>query len=84
MLNTIIVSSTEARKKLFEIINQVYFGGEEVVVTKNKKPLVRIIKETNDYNPPSLINLHPTFKLKKPLTKKQAIKMFKEVKESYE
>lgn len=84
MSNTIIISATEARTKLFEIINQIYFGGKEVVVTKNKKPLVRIIKERDDYSHPSPIALRPTFKLKKSLTKKQAVKMFKEVKEIYE
>jgi len=46
MSNLIDYTATEARTKLFDILNYVYFGDKEVRIIKNKKPMVRIIKET--------------------------------------
>jgi prevent-host-death family protein len=45
MTNIIDYTATEARANLFEILNSVYFGEKEVRIIKNKKPMVRIIKE---------------------------------------
>jgi len=45
MTNIIDYTATEARIKLFDILNSVYFGDTEVRIIKNKKPMVRIIKE---------------------------------------
>ncbi len=45
MTNVIDYTATEARANLFEILNSVYFGEKEVRIIKNKKPMVRIIKE---------------------------------------
>jgi hypothetical protein len=45
MATTIDYTATEARTKLFEILNSVYFGDTEVRIIKNRKPMVRIIKE---------------------------------------
>lgn len=47
MTNIIDYTATEARTKLFEILNSVYFGEKEVRIIKNRKPMVRIIKEKN-------------------------------------
>lgn len=41
---TQIVSAYKARINFGDIINRVYFGGEEIVVTKTGKPLVRIVR----------------------------------------
>ncbi len=38
-----IISATEARNKWFEILNIVYFGGEEVIIEKNNTPIVKLI-----------------------------------------
>ena len=45
MTNVIDYTATEARANLFEILNSVYFGEKEVRIIKNKKPMVRIVKE---------------------------------------
>lgn len=42
---TKIISAYEARTNFGELLNQVYYQGEEVVVTKSGKNMVRIIKE---------------------------------------
>lgn len=38
------ISAYEARTNFGEILNQVYYQGEQIVVTKTGKPMVRIIK----------------------------------------
>jgi len=44
-INVIDYTATEARAKLFEIINSVYYGKNEVRIIKNKRPMIRITKE---------------------------------------
>lgn len=41
---TRIVSTYELRTNLGEIMNLVYYQGEDILVTKTNKPMVRIIK----------------------------------------
>jgi len=48
MTNIIDYTATEARTKLFDILNSVYFGENEVRIIRNKKPMVRIIKEVSN------------------------------------
>ncbi len=48
MTNIIDYTATDARTKLFDILNSVYFGETEVRIIKNKKPMVRIIKEISN------------------------------------
>ncbi len=47
MIHKHIYTATEAREKLFEILNLVYYGNSDVIIMKNKKPMVRIVKEKN-------------------------------------
>jgi len=49
MTNVIDYTATEARANLFEILNSVYFGEKEVRIIKNKRPMVRIIKEVSSF-----------------------------------
>lgn len=37
-----LITATEARNKWFEILNLVYFRGEEIVIEKNKIPIVKL------------------------------------------
>lgn len=48
MKNIITYTATEAREKLFEILNSVYYGNKEVRIIKNKRAMVKIIKADND------------------------------------
>lgn len=48
MTNIVDYTATDARANLFEILNSVYFGETEVRIIKNKKPMVRIIKEVSN------------------------------------
>lgn len=41
---TKIISAYEARTNFGELLNQVYYQGEEILVTKTGKPMVKIIK----------------------------------------
>lgn len=75
MKNIVDYTATEARTKLFEILNSVYFGDKEVRIIKNRKPMVRIIKEkqvekdSNDF-----------FSLSGSLSNNTAATMLKEIK----
>ncbi len=75
MTNIIDYTATEARTKLFDILNSVYFGETEVRIIKNKKPMVRIIKETvvSEKN-------NDLFKLAGSLSGDMALSMKKEIK----
>lgn len=39
-------TATEAREKLFEILNAVYYRNEKILITKNKKIVAEIRKST--------------------------------------
>lgn len=38
-----IITATEARNRWFEILNLVYFRGEDIVIEKNDVPIVKIV-----------------------------------------
>lgn len=44
---TKIISAYEARVNFGDLMNQVYYGGEEVIVTKTGRPMIRIEKVTD-------------------------------------
>jgi len=44
MNGLITYSATDFRDNLFEIMNQVFYGNKQVLVTKNNKPMVKLIK----------------------------------------
>lgn len=44
-MNRLIYSATEARSNFFDILNLVYSGKNEIIITKDRKPVVRLIKE---------------------------------------
>ena len=44
MKNTPIYTATDAREQLFEILNIVFYGGEEVLISKKNKVMVKIVK----------------------------------------
>ena len=62
MTNKYIYTATEAREKLFEILNVVYYGNTDIIIMKNKKPMVRIIKEKKLSGKASLLSLAGTMK----------------------
>lgn len=41
---TKVISAYDARTNFGEIINQVYYQDEEIIVTKTGKPMVKIVK----------------------------------------
>lgn len=45
---TKVMTAYEARTNFGELLNLVYYQGDEVVITKNQKPMVKIIKADND------------------------------------
>jgi len=47
-MNTTVISATELKNRVSEIINRVHFGDEEVVVTKTGKPFVKITPVASD------------------------------------
>lgn len=42
-MNTTYVSTAEAKQRFSELVNQVFYGGQEVVVTSRGKPKVAIV-----------------------------------------
>lgn len=50
---TKIISAYQARTNFGEIINQVYYQGEEIIVTKTGKPMVKIVKADSGKTPKS-------------------------------
>lgn len=39
-----LISSTDARESFAEIINRVFYSGEEFIVQKRGKPVIKIVK----------------------------------------
>lgn len=76
-MKTSVVTATNARTNLFEIINKVYFGGEEIVITKNDKPVVRISKEDEAERKGHLMNLAGSLSPEEADTIKSTIKELK-------
>lgn len=80
MTNIVDYTATEARKKLFDILNSVFFGNIEVRVIKNKKPMVRIVKEkTSSEKKANLLELAGTLSDVDALSLKKEIKKLKKL-----
>mgnify|MGYP001416599969 CR=1 FL=1 len=73
----------QAKTNLSKLIAQVE-NGEEIIIARAGKPIVKIEKYQE---PPQkkvkFSDIKPAFQLKKPLTRKQALKDFKEAKQGY-
>lgn len=47
-MDSLIYSATEARANFFDILDLVNSGKSEIIITKDKKPVVRLVKEKID------------------------------------
>lgn len=47
-MNTTYVSTAEAKQRFSAIVNQVFYGGQQVVVTSRGKPKVAIVSLKNE------------------------------------
>jgi prevent-host-death family protein len=76
------VSSTYARNNFQEIINKAHYVGESIVITRHNQPIAKL----SPYHPQTQKSVitKPAIELKKKISKKQAEKMFKEMKEQNE
>ena len=76
------VSSTYARNNFQEIVNQAHYIGEPIVITRYDQPIAKV----TPYYPQTqkFVITKPAIKLKKKISKKQAQKMFREMKEQNE
>ena len=50
------MSSVDARKQFFRLLNEVYFGKSEVIITKHNKAMVRMISEESERKNETLKN----------------------------